>query len=93
MDVGSSGCSPKKYLPPPGNLPRDRTEGQTPFQVIGVAFVGPLRYRKKLKTEGKAYILLYACSLTSAVYVDLGCTPFSQSKSGFCDRKFYFLFL
>ena len=57
--------------PPPGNLPRDRTEGQTPFQVIGVDFAGPLRYRKKPKTEGKAYILLYACTLTRAVYVDL----------------------
>ena len=57
--------------PPPGNLLRDRTEGQTPFQVIGVDFAGPLRYRKKPKTEGKAYILLYACSLTRAVYVDL----------------------
>ena len=45
--------------------------GQTPFQVIGVDFAGPLRYRKKPKTEGKAYIPLYACSLTRAVYVDL----------------------
>ena len=54
--------------PPPGNLPRDRTVGQTPFQVIGVDFAGPLRYRKKPKTEGKACILLYACSLTRAVY-------------------------
>ena len=34
-------------------------------------FAGPLRYRKKPKTEGKAYILLYDCSLTRAVYVDL----------------------
>ena len=57
--------------PSPGNLPRDRTVGHTPFEVIGVNFVGPLRYRKKVKTEGKAYILLYACSLTRAVYVDL----------------------
>ncbi|XP_044178766.1 uncharacterized protein LOC122960562 [Acropora millepora] len=46
-------------------------KGQTSFQVIGVDFVGPLRYRKKPKTEGKAYILLYACSLTRAMYVDL----------------------
>lgn len=53
--------------PPPGNLPRDRTEGQTPFQVIGVDFAGPLRYQKKPKTEGKAYILLYAYSLTRVV--------------------------
>ena len=54
--------------PPPGNLPRDRAVGQTPFQVIGVNFAGQLRYRKKPKTEGKACILLYACSLTRAVY-------------------------
>ncbi|XP_067022915.1 uncharacterized protein [Acropora muricata] len=46
-------------------------KGQTSFQVIGVDFAGPLRYRKKPKTEGKAYILLYACSLTRAMYVDL----------------------
>ena len=52
--------------PPPGNLPRDRTVSQTPFQIIGVDFAGPLRYRKKPKTEEKAYILLYACSLTRA---------------------------
>jgi len=69
------GCQrfrPQAYTsPPPGNLPRDRTEGRTPFQVIGVDFVGPLTYRKKPKTEGKAYILLYACSLTRAMYVDL----------------------
>ena len=57
--------------PPPGNLPKDRTEGQTPFQVIGVDFAGPVSYRMKPKTEGKAYILLYACSLTRAMYIDL----------------------
>lgn len=57
--------------PPPGSLPRDWTEGQTPFQVIGVDFAGPLKYQKKPKTEGKAYVLLYACSLTRAVYLDL----------------------
>ena len=38
--------------PPLGNLPKDRTEGQTPFQVVGVDYVGPLKYRKGAKTEG-----------------------------------------
>ena len=56
---------------PPGNLPKDRTEGHTPFQVIGVDFEGSLRYRMKPKTEGKAYVLLYACSFTRAMYIDL----------------------
>ena len=46
--------------PPPGNLPRDRTEGQTPFQVIGVDFAGPLRYRKNQKPRER---LTYYCML------------------------------
>ena len=50
--------------PPPGNLPRDRTEGSRPFQVVGVDFAGPIKYRVIQKKEGKAYITLYACSLT-----------------------------
>ena len=31
--------------PPPGNLPRDRTEGSRPFQVVGVDFADPIKYR------------------------------------------------
>ena len=57
--------------PPPGNLPRDRTEGRAAFQVIGVDFAGPLKYRKGKKNEGKAYIVLYACSLTRRIYLEL----------------------
>ena len=56
--------------PPPGNLPRDRTEGRTAFQVIGVDFAGSLKYRKGKKNEGKAYIVLYACSLTREIYLE-----------------------
>jgi hypothetical protein len=47
--------------PPPGNLPVDRTEGDRPFQVVGVDFA--MKYRVTRKTERKAYITLYACSL------------------------------
>ena len=57
--------------PPPGNLPRTRTEGSRPFQVIGVDFAGPIRYTSRAKTESKAYLVLYACSLTRAVHLDL----------------------
>ena len=56
---------------PPGNLPRDRTEGSRPFQVVGVDFAGPIKYRVTQKKEGKAYITLYACSLTRAIYMEL----------------------
>ena len=57
--------------PPPANLPTTRTEGSTAYQVIGIDYAGPLRYRKSKGKEGKAYILLYACSLTRGVYLDL----------------------
>ena len=77
--------------PPPGNLPKDRTEGQTPFQVIGVDFAGPLRYQMKPKPEGKACILLYACSLTRAMYIDLvpnlETTEFIRSLKCFIARR------
>ena len=57
--------------PPPGNLPKSRTQGSRPFQVIGVDFAGPIRYTSKAKTESKAYLALYACSLTRSVHLDL----------------------
>ena len=57
--------------PPPGNLPLSRTKGSTPFQVLGVDFAGPIRYQAKARTEKKAYLVLYGCSLTRAVHLDL----------------------
>ena len=57
--------------PPPGVLPKERTEGNHAFQVIGVDYAGPLKYRKKSGKEGKAYIVLYTCSLTRALYLEL----------------------
>ena len=57
--------------PPTGNLPKERTEGSVPFKSIGVDFAGPIKYFSKNKSEMKAYILLYACSSTIAVYLNL----------------------
>ena len=57
--------------PPRGHLPKDQTEGQTPFQVVGVDYAEPLKYHDSAKTEGKAYVLLYACSLAGASFLDL----------------------
>ena len=57
--------------PPPGNLPIDRTEGSTPFQATGVDYAGPILYKATSKKEGKAYILLFTCSLTRAVNIEL----------------------
>ena len=69
--------------PPPGNLPRDRTEGRAAFQVIGVAFAGPLKYRKGKRNEGKAYIVLYACSLTRGIYLEL----LPNTESAECTKR------
>ena len=45
--------------PPAGPLPRDRTEGDDPFSVIGVDFTGPVKYlQRKSKKEQKAYIVI-----------------------------------
>ena len=57
--------------PAPGNLPNTRTTGTTPYQVIGVDFAGPIRYRGKSKAAKKAYLALYGCSLTRGVYLDV----------------------
>ena len=58
-------------IPPPRNQPVTHTEGTDAYQVIGVDYAGPLRYRVKIKQEGKAYILVYSCGLTRDIYLDL----------------------
>ena len=50
--------------PPTGNLPMDRTEGSSPFQVVGIDC-------RAKKDQKKSYILLYACSLTRGLYLEL----------------------
>ena len=57
--------------PSPGYLPKDRTEGSRPFDVIGVDYAGPIAYKENQRSTGKAYILLFTCSLTRAVYIEL----------------------
>ena len=39
--------------------------------MVGVHFSRPLKYRKGKKNEAKAYIMLYACSLTEGIYLEL----------------------
>ena len=40
--------------PPPGSLPRERTEGNMPFTVIGVDFARPIKCKSRGKSEIKA---------------------------------------
>ena len=39
--------------------------------MIGVDYAGPLAYKVSKKKEGKAYILLYSCSLIRALHLEL----------------------
>jgi hypothetical protein len=56
--------------PAPGYLPTNRTDGKTAFEVVGVDFAGPIRY-KKTKKESKAYLVIFACSLFRGIYLEL----------------------
>ena len=70
-----SGCKHFQAMafanPPPAPLTRERTEGTTPFNVIGVDFAGPVKYRDKHKEEQKAYVVLHSCSLIPGVFLEL----------------------
>ena len=57
--------------PPQGNLLRDRTEGNSPFQVVGVDYACPIKYCTSKNREGNACIVLYACGLTRTLYLEL----------------------
>ena len=50
--------------PPLGQLPLERTKGSGAFKVVGVNFAGPTNYLKLSRKEGKAYLVLFACSLS-----------------------------
>ncbi len=57
--------------PIPGQLPKDRTTVGTAFEIIGVDFAGPIKYRKSSKAERKVYLAIFACSLSRAVHLEL----------------------
>ena len=42
-----------------------------PFQIRGPKYVGPIYYRTKSKKESKAYILLFTCSVSRAVHLNV----------------------
>ena len=42
-----------------------------PFAVTGVDFAGPIEYKQKKNTVGKAYVALFTCASTRAVHLKL----------------------
>ena len=84
--------------PPQDNLPKERSEGTIPFDIIGVYYAGPIVYKGKGKVERKGYIIIYTCSLTRGVHLEflpnMNCDEFILSfkryiaASGRPSRKF-----
>ena len=77
--------------PPPSLLPLERTEGSTPFEIVGADFAGLIKYYKSSRIEGKGYLVLYTCSLTRALYLEilpnLETTTFLASLKCFIARR------
>lgn len=57
--------------PIPGQLPEDRTTVGGAFEVIGLDFAGPLKYKEGKKSQRNAYLSIFACSLSRAVHLEL----------------------
>ena len=58
-------------IPTDGLLPSDRIEGCRAFQIVGTDYAEPITYKKKQKIDVKAYILLFACTLSGVVHIEL----------------------
>jgi hypothetical protein len=64
--------STKPYGSPlTSNMPSFRTEASEPFEVIGVDFAGPLRYKISKREEGKCYVLIFTCAASRAIHLEL----------------------
>ncbi len=49
---------------------QERTEGNIPFDVVGIDFTGPIHYNRGTGNH-KAYIILYTCSLTRGLHLEV----------------------
>ena len=73
--------------PPQGNLPKERTEGEIPFEVTGVDYAGPIYYKGNGGADRKSYIVIYTCNLTRRVHLeillDMSCEEFLMNFERF----------
>ena len=63
----------------------NRTRGTKSLQVIGTDFAGPIMYRNKNRGEKKANILLFTCSLTRVIHLEL--LPFIRASKRLIARR------
>ena len=73
--------------PVPGTLPEDRTVVGAAFEVVGEDFAGPIRYRQNTKSERKAFLTIFTCSLSRAVHLELLPSP-ETGKFIACLKRF-----
>ena len=59
------------YRPSSRTTPGKSTVVGAAFEVVGVDFAGPIRYRQNRKSERKAYLTIFTCSLSRAVHLEL----------------------
>ena len=52
-------------------MPSDHTLGGAAFEVIGTDFAGPILYKLTPRPQGKAYLVIFSCSLSQAVHLEL----------------------
>ena len=57
--------------PSQGLIPTDRTKQDLPFSVTGTNYAGPFICKTKGKRDIKVYLLLFTCSLTRAVHLEI----------------------
>ena len=82
-----------KPLSPPDKslLPGFRVEFAEPFAVTGVDFAGRIIYKEGKQKTGKAYIALFTCASTRAVYLklckDMTAEEFKRAFKEFAARR------
>ena len=77
--------------PSQGLIPTDRTKQDLPFSVIGTDYAGPFICMTKEKRDIKVYLLLFTCSLTRAVHLEIlpnqTTQEFTQALKGLIARR------
>ena len=84
--------STKPYeVPSTSALPECRTEGSRPFEVTGVDFARPFLYKVGEKEEGKCYVIIFTCTCSRAVHLEVASTQttdeFKSKLNAFMSRR------
>ena len=72
-------------------LPDVRVQQVAPFQVTGIDYTGAINVKGVNKEEEKAYILLFTCTVTRGIHLevvqDMSCDTFIHAFRRFCSRR------